>query len=227
MNKCMTCPNREKNGFCHLSDAGSEFLLANSVVVEYPRGTVMFREGDAAETIYILCSGRLKMSATSQEGRTMIIRVAGSGSVLGMSAALSAAPHEATAEALEPCRVRVMPARALHTLLRNYPESAVGAACTLATEYRTAFEEARRIALPETPAGRVACLLLDWMAANEKKSSTITLALTHDEVASMTATTRETVTRTLSRFKKEGVIQAKGVLITILQPNVLQQLSAC
>ena len=51
--------------------------------------------------------------------------------------------------------------------------------------------------------------------------------LTHDELASMTATTRETVTRTLSKFKKDGVIKTRGVALTVLQPGVLQQLCAC
>ena len=227
MNKCLSCPNRDRNGFCNLSEEAREFLVANSVAVEYPRGTVMFRESDASDSVYILCSGRFKVSATSQEGRTLILRIAGAGSVLGLSAAMSGTPHETSAEALEPCRVRVMRTRALETLLRDYPQAAVGAARTLAAEYHAAFEEARRIALPETPAGRVACLLLDWMSNSERKGPTITMPLTHDEVASMTATTRETVTRTFSRFKKEGLIQIRGVALTVLQPNALQQLSAC
>lgn len=227
MNKCLSCPNREKNGFCKMSEEAREFLIANSVPVEYPRGTVMFREGDVSESVYVVCSGRFKVSTTSQEGRTLILRIATSGEVLGMSAAMSDVPHETSAEALEPCRVRIMRGRAFQTLLRDFPQAAVGAARTLAAEYRAAFDEARRIALPETPAGRVACLLLDWMAKSERKSSTITMPLTHDEVASMTATTRETVTRTFSRFKKDGLIQIRGVALTVLQPNVLQQLSAC
>lgn len=227
MPTCQICPTREKDGFCNLGDRAREFLLANSVMVEYPRGTVMFREGDPAESVYVVCSGRFKISAASQEGRTLILRIAGGDCVLGMSAAMANVPHETSAEALEPCRVRVMRTRAFEVLLRTYPDAAMGAARGLAAEYRAAFEEARRIALPETPAGRLACLLLDWLANNDREGSTITMPLTHDELASMTATTRETVTRTLSRFKREGIIQTRGVALTVLRPKVLQQLSAC
>lgn len=227
MPTCQICPTREKDGFCNLGDRAREFLLANSVLVEYPRGTVMFREGDPAESVYVVCSGRFKISAASQEGRTLILRIAGGDCVLGMSAAMASVPHETSAEALEPCRVRVMRTRAFEVLLRTYPDAAMGAARVLAAEYRAAFEEARRIALPETPAGRLACLLLDWLANNDREGSTITMPLTHDELASMTATTRETVTRTLSRFKREGIIQTRGVALTVLRPQVLQQLSAC
>lgn len=227
MNQCSSCPNRDKNSFCQLDNDAREFLEANSVALEYPRGTVMFREGEDCDSVYVLCSGRVKVSATSQEGRTMILRIATTGAVLGLSAALSEIPHETSAEALEPCRIRVMRTRVLQTLLHDYPAAAVGVAKTLAEECHAAFEEARRIALPETPAGRVACLLLDWMARSERKSPTITMSLTHDELASMTATTRETVTRTLSRFRREGFIQTRGVSLTVLQPGALQQLSAC
>ena len=53
------------------------------------------------------------------------------------------------------------------------------------------------------------------------------LGLTHEEVASMTATTRETVTRTLGRFRKEKIISTHGVVLTVLQPRVLERLCAC
>ena len=189
----------------------------------------MFREGDRSSAIFILCSGRVKVSASSREGRTMILRLADAGSVLGMSAALSEELYETTVEALEPCHVRVLRTSALAILLRDYPQAAVAMARTLAGEYKAAFEEARRIALPASPAGRIACLLLDWLASEKgsRKADTITVSLTHDELASMTATTRETVTRTLSRFRKDGVIKTHGVAFTVLQPSVLHELSAC
>jgi len=112
--------------------------------------------------------------------------------------------------------------------MKEFSDATVGVTRALTQDYRAAFQEVRRIALPETPAGRVARLLLDWVDDNKSKTpSTITMALTHEELASMTATTRETVTRTLSRFRKENVISTKGVSLTVLQPAVLRLLSAC
>lgn len=226
---CNSCPIRQAHAFCNLSKEAQDFLEANSISMEYPRGAVLFREGDRANAIFTLCSGRVKVSASSREGRVMILRLAGSGSVLGMSAAFSEEPYESTVEALEPCHVRVLRTSALAVLLRDYPQAAMAMARTLAGEYKAAFEEARRIALPGSPAGRIACLLLDWLASEKgaRKPDTIMMTLTHDELASMTATTRETVTRTLSRFKKDGIIKTHGVAFTVLQPSVLHQLSAC
>jgi len=226
---CDTCPIRQADSFCNLPTEPGDFLEANSISMEYPHGAVMFREGDRCNAIFLLCSGRVKVSVTSREGRTMILRLAGAGSVLGMSAALSEEPYETTVETLEPCHVRVLRTNSLRTLMRDYPEVAIAMARSLAAEYKAAFEEARRIALPSSPAGRLACLLLDWLGSEKgaRKGETITMNLTHDELASMTATTRETVTRTLSKFKKDGVIRTHGIALTVLQPGVLQQLSAC
>jgi len=175
-----------------------------------------------------MCSGKVKVSATSRDGRTMILRIADAGDVLGMSSALSDSDYEITAEALEPCRARVLHLKHLTTMLREYSDASMGAAKALAEDYRAAFDEARLIALPASPAGRVARLILDW-ADEAKKSSNafITLSLTHEEVASMTATTRETVTRTLSRFRKDKIISTRGVSLIVLQPRMLEQISAC
>jgi CRP/FNR family cyclic AMP-dependent transcriptional regulator len=228
MSNCQNCPHAGKYAFCSLGQESRAFLEANSVSMDYPRGAVLFREGDRTDAVFVICSGKVKVSATSREGRTMILRIADPGDVLGMSAALTDGEHEVTAESLEPCRARVLHLKHLSTMLQQYGDASMGAAKSLAADYRAAFDEARLIALPGSPAGRMARLILDW-ADDAKKNSTafITMPLTHEELASMTATTRETVTRTLSRFRKEKIISIRGVVLTVLQPAMLEQLSAC
>lgn len=229
MSNCQNCPNAAKYAFCSLGDDARKFLETESIGVEYPRGTVLFREGDDCSGVFVICSGKIKVSVTSREGRTMILRIADGGDVLGMSAALNGGPLEVTAEALEPSRIRVLPLRSFQCLLHRYSEAGMCVAKALAEDYKVAFDDARRLALPETPAGRLARLLLDW--AGETKNAgatpTITMALTHEELAAMTATTRETVTRTLGRFRKEKLISIRGVALTLLQPSALEQLCAC
>jgi CRP/FNR family transcriptional regulator len=160
----------------------------------------------------------------------MILRIAGPGYVLGLSTILSEGVHEVTAEALEPCQVKVISRRPLLHMLERYVDAGMGAARALASECSSAFDEVRRIGLPASPAGRVARLLLDWTAekssAHNAKAS-VAMPLTHEELASMTATSRETVTRTLSRFRRDNLITIKGISLTVLQPDALEQLSAC
>ena len=229
MPKCLNCPHAGKHAFCSLGQESRAYLESNSIGMEYPRGSVLFREGDRSSAVFVVCSGKVKVSATSREGRTMILRIADAGDVLGMSAALASGDYEVTAEALEPCKVRVLPLKHLTHMLKEFGDVSMGIAKTLAEDYRAAFDEARLIALPGSPAGRLARLILDW-SADANRSSTnafITIPLTHEELASMTATTRETVTRTLGRFRKEQIISIRGVALTVLKPAALEQLSAC
>ena len=108
MSKCQNCQSAGKHAFCSLGVDARDFLESESVGVEYPRGTVLFREGDQCDAIFVVCSGKIKVSVSSREGRTMILRIADAGDVLGMSAALGNEPFEVTAESLEPSRVRVL-----------------------------------------------------------------------------------------------------------------------
>ena len=228
MSKCLNCPEAGKHAFCNLGQEARAFLESNSLNTEYPRGSTIFREGDRSNAVFVVCSGKVKLSATSREGRTMILRIADTGDVLGMSAALAKGEYEVTASAIEPCRTRVLHLTNLTSMLQKYGDASLAAANVLAEDYRAAFDEARLIALPASPAGRVARLILDWADdARDSSAAFITMSLTHEEVALMTATTRETVTRTLSRFRSEKIISMSGVVMTVLQPRALERLCAC
>lgn len=197
--------------------------------MEYRRGNILFREGDESSAVFVICSGRVKVSATSREGRTLILRIATAGDVLGMGAALRGEEYEVTAEAIEPCQVRALRTKFFKQMLQEHGDASLGAAQALAKDYRAAFDEACLIALPGSPAARMARLILDWSAnaKHEAPNSVVTMPLTHDELASMTATTRETVTRTLGRFRKEKLISTRGVVLNVLQPAALERISAC
>jgi CRP/FNR family transcriptional regulator, cyclic AMP receptor protein len=229
MTSCLNCPQVGKHAFCSLGPCSRAFLESNSIPMEYRRGNILFREGDEASAIFVICSGRAKVSATSREGRTLILRIASTGDVLGVGAALRGEEYEATAEAIEPCQVRALRTKFFKQMLQEHGDASLGVAQTLAKDYRAAFDEACLIGLPGSPAARIARLILDW-SKNAKvgtPNSVVTMPLTHDELASMVATTRETVTRTLGRFRKEKLISMHGVVLNVLQPSALERLSTC
>jgi CRP/FNR family transcriptional regulator, cyclic AMP receptor protein len=225
---CLNCPQACKHPFCNLSEKSRTFLEVKSIPMEYRRGNILFREGDECNAVFVICSGRVKISASSREGHTFILRIAGPGDVLGMDSALQADEYEVTAEAIEPTEVRVLRTKLFKQMVQEFADAGLGAAKALAKDYRAAFDEACLIALPGSPAGRLARLILDWGvdAKCAGPHSSVTMPLTHEELASMTATTRETVTRTLGRFRKEKLISIRGVVLTVLQPQALEQLSA-
>lgn len=229
MSNCQRCAHADQYAFCCLGPTARTYLETHSTTTAFERGATIFHDGARAQAVYILCSGRVKLTSTSREGRTMILRIADAGDVLGLSAVFSRTAYEATAEVLEPCQVRVLQGPVLEQMLRGFSDAAVGVARALSADYRSAFDEARLIALPGSPAARLARLILDWAGDARRRgpNDTVRMTLTHDELASMTATTRETITRTLSRFRRDKLISTQGISLTILQPRALEQISAC
>lgn len=225
---CQDCPARGKHMFCGMEDASLVKFDSIGTIVQFGSGGVIFREGDNCGSVHVLCSGRVKLSATSREGRTLILKIARAGEVLGLSAALANQPYEVTAETVEPCRLKTIRRQALLDFLDRNPDASMRAARTVAQEYKAAFSEVRRLALPATASGRVAGLLLEWTReqspANAAKGRCM-VTLTHEEIASMTATTRETVTRVLGQLKRDQLIQIRGAALTVLQPQELERMA--
>jgi CRP/FNR family cyclic AMP-dependent transcriptional regulator len=225
---CQDCPARGKHMFCGMEDSTLQKFDAIGTTVQFSSGAVIFREGDSCGSVHVLCSGRVKLSATSREGRTLILKIARAGEVLGLSAALANQAYEVTAESVEPVRLKTIRRQALLDFLDRNPDASMGAARTVAKEYKSAFAEVRRLALPATASGRVAGLLLEWTreqgpAGTPKGRCMVTL--THEEIASMTATTRETVTRVLGQLKRDQFIQIRGAALTVLQPQELERMA--
>src|SRR5437764_11126069 len=98
---CFECLSRPDRLFCDLpADALQAFDLIKSTA-QYPRESTIFREGQSAHAIFIVCEGRVRLSVCSEGGKRINFRVAGRGEVLGLSAAVCGGTYEVTAEALE------------------------------------------------------------------------------------------------------------------------------
>jgi len=99
---CLKCEFREERLFCHLPDDVLEELQRIKATSVYPKGALLCLEGQAPRGVFILCTGRAKLSTTSAEGKTIILRIAEPGEVLGLTAVVDDTPYEATVETLEP-----------------------------------------------------------------------------------------------------------------------------
>jgi CRP/FNR family transcriptional regulator len=136
--------------------------------------------------------------------------------------------HELSAEVLEPCRAKVIRTQDFLEFIEKYPEAATEATRCILNEYQATFNNVRRLALPTTVAGRLANLLLEWRSDRQESGNRhrrLTVALTHEEIAGMTNTSRETVSRVFHQFQRDKLIAVKGVSLTILQPLALEQIS--
>lgn len=224
---CAACSNRRPGWFCSLGSAVLADLELATSTISLPAEAPLFAQGEEARCLYLICSGYLKLTTDSND-RQMIVRVAGPGSMLGLYAVLSHGVYEVSAESLTPAQLRPVERDRFLSFLRAHKEAQMRAVQCICQEYRFALQDACRIALAETVAGRLGRLLLELANQigehNPDGSFNVPLLLTHEEMASMTCTTRETVTRTLGQFRKDGWISIDGSLVTLHHPELLHDL---
>ena len=136
--------------FC---DLPSDALLAFDgikAVTQYSRGTALFSEGRQPRGVFILCDGRAKLSICSENGKRLMLRVAGPGEVLGLSSTLSGRPYELTAETLDNCQVVFVRRKDLLRFLREHREACLQVVHLLSGDLHTAYDRVRSIGLSRT-----------------------------------------------------------------------------
>ena len=102
---CQTCKLRKSGYFCQLQGAALKNFDAAKASSVYPEGAVLFIEKQEARGVFVLCEGQVKLSISSAEGKTLILRIAKPGEVLGLEAVVGGTSYEVTAETLRPCQV--------------------------------------------------------------------------------------------------------------------------
>ncbi|MGA8620225.1 MAG: Crp/Fnr family transcriptional regulator, partial [Candidatus Sulfotelmatobacter sp.] len=115
---------------------------------------------------------------------------------------------------------------ALLQFLREYGDVALRVAEQLSRNYYAAYEEIRTLGLTNSPSEKFAKLLLSWSpnTGNANEPSHLTLTLTHEEIGEMIGTTRETVSRLFSDFKKKQLVQLKGSTLIIRNKPALEKM---
>lgn len=226
LDNCVVCPVREEHLFCNLPMSALQKLNDIKSTAVYPKSAVLFIEGQQPRGVFVLCTGRAKLSTSSTEGKTLITKISDAGDVLGLNATISNHPYEVTAEMIEPGQANFIPRDALLRFLREHGEVALRVAEQLSRNYYTAYEEIRTLGLTSSPAEKLAKLFLSWHEEQNKSNgqATIRMTLTHEEIAEMIGTTRETVSRLFSDFKKKQLVQVKGSTLTLRNKAALEKL---
>ena len=223
---CLSCPHREDRIFCDLPQPAVESLSKITSAASYPKGATLFVEGQPARGVFILCSGRVKLSTTSADGKTLILRISEPGEVLGLPATVTGKPYELTADVLEPTQANFIARTDFLNFLRAHGEAALKVAQQLGETYHTAVGEMRTIGLSHSAGEKLARFLLEWTAdaPSENGEIKIKLTLTHEEIAQMVGASRETVTRIFADFKKKDLLIVKGSTLIIRNKAGLEKI---
>jgi CRP/FNR family transcriptional regulator len=175
--------------------------------------------------VYILCEGRAKVSVASAEGKTLVLRIAEVGDLLGVNAVLMGKPAGATVETLERCRIDFVSREDFLKLLERDKRAYLGVAHALSEKLSGVMDHARLLLLSESAAEKLARLLVKWCDDHGKRTAhgiRINSDLTHEEIAQMICASRETVTRLLADFKRKQIVSLGDNAIFIRNRKALE-----
>jgi CRP/FNR family transcriptional regulator, cyclic AMP receptor protein len=224
---CLTCPPTKERQFCNLPPTALERLDAISSSATYPKRAVLFAEGQEPRGVFVICAGRVKLTASSMGGKSLILRIAGPGDVVGLSATISGKPYEVTAESIQPIQANFIPRDAFRGFLRENGEEAWRIAEILNKIYHAAFRQVRYLGLSGSAAAKLAMFLLDQDddGSERKPSDRKRFTLSHEEIAEIIGTARETVTRALTDFKRKKLIEVRGPMLVVTNRAGLETLA--
>ena len=218
IDSCVDCTIRSSGHFCDFDPELLKSFESLKYATVFPKGAVLFVEGQTPRGVFMLCRGRIKLTTCSSDGKAVITRIAEDGEVLGLSATVSGRPYMATAETLVASQVNFIRREDFLRFLKENGSACLRVSEHLSNNYHTALEQVRSLGLSQSASEKLARLILEWCAKNGKeneKGINLKLTLTHEEIAQTIGTSRETVTRLLGDFKNKQIIQLKGSTLLI------------
>jgi len=214
-----------------LAALGSRQRLKLSM--ETPSRVIRKREriylpGDPADSLYLIQSGRVKLSRVSQCGKEIILSILGPGEIFGLEPVLDEESRSAQTVALEQGRLIVLSREKFQSLLLQTPDLLMTLLKIVNLQLRDSQESLSRLVFKDVKA-RLASLLLE-LARSEGKSCGNEIRLeapvTHQDLANLIGSTRETTTATLNQFKRAQLIQMDRRTIVISGWDGLEALAA-
>ena len=211
--------------FDGLTEAERGECLDAGRVIDVKRGQALARQGEPARAFYLVASGLLKLVQVTPEGHELIVRFVGAGEPFGGVVALAPTEYPVTALAVEATRLREWPRDALAALLDRYPQLRVNIMREMAAHMTDALTRVR-----ELTTARVDQRLAQTLVRLSKQCGQagtegvlITQPLTRQELADLAGTTLYTVSRTLTKWESQGLIESRKRLLLLRSPEQLLQ----
>src|SRR5271166_2801945 len=158
IDNCVSCKLRN-NFFCSLSPAAIQAFDHLKHASCFPEGSVVFLEGQDARGVYVLCQGRAKLMTTNADGKSLILKIAEPGTILGLHSVISGQPHEVTVETLQPSQLAFIRRDDFLRFMTEFPDACLRAAEHLARDCQSAYEVIRSIGLSHSVSEKLARLL--------------------------------------------------------------------
>ncbi|MBD04361.1 MAG: Crp/Fnr family transcriptional regulator [Gemmatimonadetes bacterium] len=201
-----------------LDDEQLDAIALVTITRRFDKHQVIILAEEEGDALFIISSGQVKVSIVSEDGREVILSLLGTGSVFGELSLLDGKPRSANVVATENTDLYMLRRSDFLQLVYKVPQIAVGLLAELAARLRKTDRKIGGLALLDVTS-RISETLLQL--ADEHGTETDDGVLlksrpTHQQIANMSGTTRETVSRVLKRLEKQGYISTEGRTITIV-----------
>lgn len=213
--------------FAGLSDDQQQLLAEVVVMARYRKNQVLFVEGEPSQSLYFVCQGRVKVYKVAVDGREQILHVLGDGEPIAVVPFLDGGPYPANAEVIEDSKLALIRFADFENIAMAHPAILVRMLRLLAKRMRASQEEITALSL-QNVTERLARRLLDLCDRHGKLVEggiQIDLSLSRRELGSWIGASRETTTRLLQQFQREGVIAIGGNHVLVKKPFILQSWS--
>jgi CRP/FNR family transcriptional regulator len=219
-----------RNGDLHyaMAEATLKALQRVEHTASYPTGAIIFMEGQPARGVCILRQGRAKLLTANSDGRTLIVKIAQPGEVLGLGSVIMGKPYDMTAEILEPSQLAFISRTDFLKFIADHGDACLHFVRHLSHDCHSAYDMIRSIGLSQSVSERLARFLLEWSSNGTVCDGTVRvkLSLTHQEIGELIGTTRESVTRAISEFKKQRFLEVNGATLVLRNKSALESLAA-
>ena len=224
---CLTCKWRQSRTFCNVSGTALQHLQNSARMEIHRAGEMLFAEGEAAEGVFILCNGWAKISTASERGNVIILKVAPPGEVLAGEAVLANRRHEETAELLDSCQVKFIPKKEFVQHISQHMQVAFKTVVQLANNCDAARDQVRMLGSSISGRRKLAQLLINWTGQANRRGAEheFPVPFSHEEIAQMIGSSRETVTRALNHLKRNKVIDIRTGVFTVRDIDRLRTLA--
>jgi CRP/FNR family cyclic AMP-dependent transcriptional regulator len=213
--------------FSGLDEATISALAKASSSLAFDADELVYSEGDTAAGMYIVLSGKVKLSVSSPDGKSLILRILLPGEIFSLSSVFLQRSQETSAETLERTTVSFVKRADLLRIMDAHGDLALRLARELSLEYASLCEEMSTLGLQRSAMSRLAKLIIGWTEGTEITNAPVEIICehTHEVIAQMIGTSRETVTRLLHQLRHQKVAVIKDELLTISNYPALRALA--
>ncbi len=209
--------------FQGVEPAAAEALAQTLESVEFPRGHVIFAEGEPGDRLYIITSGKVKIGRKAADGRENLLSIMGPSDMFGELSMFDPGPRTSTVTAVTDVRALGMGRPELRDWINKRPEIAEQLLRVIARRLRRTNNMLSDLIFTDVP-GRVARALLQFaqrFGSQEAGLLRVTHDLTQEEIAQFVGASRETVNKALADFAQRGWLRLEGKSVLILDPERL------